>query len=121
MRFVLTSTQTVEKFKQLAKKLKRNRGIPHAEALDKVAQQHSYNHWGHVAWCAKETLRLERGLPDACADAVKNAQAGTNEAHVLENEGVRPLFLFSENGDAWLLDPFDRKGLCLSWHGEPQL
>lgn len=64
MRFIVTSAQSVEKLKQFAKKLKRKNGIPHAEALNKAAKQHNYNHWGHVTWCAKETLRLENSLPE---------------------------------------------------------
>lgn len=121
MRFIITSAQSVEKLKQQAKKLKRKHGIPHAEALDKAAKQHNYNHWGHVTWCAKETLTLERPLSESCAEVVKNAQAGKHDMYVLENDGPSPLLLFStERGDAWLLDPFKRYGLCLCWHSEAQ-
>lgn len=121
MRFIITSAKSVEKLKQLAKKLKRKHGIPHAEALDKAAKQHNYNHWWHVTLCAKETLRLERSLPESCAEAVKDAQSGKNDVYQLENDGVSPLLLFStEGGDAWLLDPFRRLGLCLCWRSEAQ-
>lgn len=121
MRFILTSAQSVEKLKQLAKKLKRKYGIPHAEALNKAAKQRNYNHWGHVTWCAKETLKLERPIPQACAEVVKVAQSGKKDEYILENDGVSPLLLFStERGDAWLLDPFKRLGLCLCWRSETQ-
>lgn len=121
MRFIITSARSVEKLKQLAKKLKRKHGISHADALDKAAKQHNYNHWGHVTWCAKETLKSEIPLQESCAELVKAAQSGRHEEYLLENEGVPPLVLFStESGDAWLLDPFRSRGLCLCWHSEAQ-
>jgi hypothetical protein len=120
MRFIATSARTVEQLRQLAKKLKRKLGIPHAKALDKAAKQHNYNHWSHVTWCAKETVQSERSLIEACAEVVKTAQAGECDAYVLQNDGVRPLLLFSEDRDAWLLDPFKRLALCLCWRGEAQ-
>jgi hypothetical protein len=92
-----------------------------AKPLDKAAKQHNYNHWGHVAWCAKETEGLERALPELCAEVVRDAQSGKHDVYVLENEGVSPLMLFSTaNRDAWLLDPFRRYGLCLCWRGQAQ-
>lgn len=122
MRFIITSARIVEMLRQVAKKLKRKHSISHTEALDKAAKQHNYNHWLHVTWCEKETLKSERSLVEACADYVRSARDGKRDLDVLQHEGVTPLLLFStDDGDAWLLDPIRQKGLCLCWRRETQI
>ena len=45
-----TITQTkIEKMKREAKEMRKRDGVPHRQALDKVAQQHGYAHWHQVA------------------------------------------------------------------------
>ena len=50
---IIITSATVEKLKQKARKLKKDRGIPHHEALDQVAKEAHFNHWHHVAESAK--------------------------------------------------------------------
>lgn len=49
---IITST-AVEKLKQKARKIKKQQGISHHEALDQVAKAANFNHWHHVAESAK--------------------------------------------------------------------
>lgn len=49
---IITSA-TVEKLKQKARKLKKDQGVPHHEALDQVAKEAHFNHWHHVAESVK--------------------------------------------------------------------
>lgn len=46
--FIIASAD-VEKLKQQARKLKRDTGISHHEALDQVAKAAGFNHWHHVS------------------------------------------------------------------------
>lgn len=50
---ILVTAATVEKLKQKARKIKREAGIKHNEALDQVARQAGFNHWHHVSESAK--------------------------------------------------------------------
>lgn len=50
---IIISSASVEKLKQKARKLKKERGIPHHEALDQVAITSGFHHWHHVSEFAK--------------------------------------------------------------------
>lgn len=50
---IIISSADVEKLKQKARKLKKDGGTPHHEALDQVAQSAGFNHWHHVSESAK--------------------------------------------------------------------
>lgn len=50
---IIITSATVEKLKQKARKLKKDQGIPHHEALDQVAKGAGFNHWHHVAESVK--------------------------------------------------------------------
>jgi hypothetical protein len=50
---IIISSANVEKLKQKARKLKKDSGTPHHEALDQVAQASGFNHWHHVSESAK--------------------------------------------------------------------
>ncbi|HRI90358.1 MAG TPA: hypothetical protein PLS93_01745 [Accumulibacter sp.] len=50
---IVISSADVEKLKQRARKLKKDSGTPHHEALDQVAQAAGFNHWHHVSESAK--------------------------------------------------------------------
>lgn len=50
---IIITSATVEKLKQKARKLKKDQGIPHHDALDQVAKAACFNHWHHVADSAK--------------------------------------------------------------------
>lgn len=49
----LISSADVEKLKQNARRLKKETGIPHHEALDQVAKKAGLDHWHHLAESAK--------------------------------------------------------------------
>lgn len=46
---IIISSTDVEKLKQKARKLKKDSGISHHEALDQVAKSAGFNHWHHVS------------------------------------------------------------------------
>ena len=50
---IIISSADVEKLKQKARKLKKDSGTPHHEALDQVAKIAGFNHWHHVSESAK--------------------------------------------------------------------
>lgn len=122
MRFIVTSATQVEKFKQEAKKQKRNRKGTHADALDLVARQHGYNHWHHVLLCAKQTVAQDMTIASACEDMVERAMAKKDRVVLKEvNPDSAPLVLFSTAaGDAWIIHPGARRALCVCWRGERQ-
>ncbi len=122
MRLVITSQTLVEKFKQEAKKLKRKQGGGYADALDRVARQHGYNHWGHVTWCAKETAFQGKTIAAACEDYIERAMAHAEKVGMKEVGPEVPAFVLfaTTDGDAWLVNPPARAALCLCWQGERQ-
>jgi len=56
---IFTPSIHVEKLKQKAKKLKKELGISHHEALDQIAKQFRYHHWHHVTEMAAITAPTE--------------------------------------------------------------
>jgi len=50
---IIISSANVEKLKQKARKIKKDSGIPHHEALNQVAKAAGFNHWHHVSESAK--------------------------------------------------------------------
>lgn len=121
MRFIPTSTITVEKLKQLAKKTKIKLKIKHVDALDRVARGAGYDHWYHVTWCAADTSRINT-MPPLLKECMAVAAAAANGHGILVTTGPevldRPLILFSTpDGDAWMLEPNEGRANCLSWHG----
>lgn len=131
MRFIPASDIFVEKLKQAAKKTKRARNIKLAEALDRVARAHGFNHWGHVTWCQKVSAQRVAAGDTVRADLLAPAQvnfqkeidyilslAASGRSHAV---ALDQCVLFStEDGDAWVLDAYDGVALCLAWHGERQ-
>jgi hypothetical protein len=57
---IIITSASVENLKQKARKLKRESGISHHEALDLVAKEVHFNHWHHVAESAKAFEPTER-------------------------------------------------------------
>lgn len=56
---IFTPSSHVEKLKQKARKLKRELGLSHHEALDQVAKKFYYHHWHHVIEMAAITAPTE--------------------------------------------------------------
>lgn len=57
---IIISSADVEKLKQKARRLKKDSGTPHHEALDQVAQAVGFNHWHHVSESAKSFQPTEQ-------------------------------------------------------------
>lgn len=56
MQHIHTPAQTVSKLKKAAKLLTRkDPGLQHARALDRVAEEAGYHHWKHVTDCAEQS------------------------------------------------------------------
>jgi len=60
---IITPVKLIERLKQRARKLKREKNIPHNEALDLIAKENGlYNHWHHVTECASITAMSEQSV-----------------------------------------------------------
>jgi hypothetical protein len=55
----IVSSNNLEHFKQLARKLKRSEGIPHHSALERVAMSLQFDNWHQIAVAAAETRHSE--------------------------------------------------------------
>lgn len=89
---------TISRLKELAKELKRSRGIKHVDALDQVARAHGFDHWHAV------TLQLQpEGWISATttAGSAGKAQAGSRKLRLL------PTMLLHDRGE---LDAFSATG-----------
>ena len=122
MRFIPTTTTSVDSLKKQAKKLQRKAGGRHADALDRVARGAGYNHWHHVTVCLNQSSASSFSAIQAeCALVIKAAREGVTKLVMTGPEVIStPLILFAWEGDAWMLEPDEDKALCLMFHGEPQ-
>jgi len=120
MRYIPTSTVTVDDLKKQTKKLQRKGGGKHTDLLNRVARSAGYDHWHHVTLCLKETEeRAGFGKLSAELDLiVRAARAGETRIIVTGPEMVTvPLVLFTSQGDAWMLDANEDMAICLIWQG----
>lgn len=123
MRFIPTTTASVESLKKQAKKLQRQAGGTHTGALDRVARGAGYNHWHHVTVCLKQSSAVSSfdALQAECDLIIKAARKGVATFVMTGPEVLTtPLILFAWEGDAWMLEPKENQALCLMFHGEPQ-
>lgn len=60
------STQNVERMKQKARKLKRDKAITHIQALDEVAKKARFNHWHEVVQANAHFIPAENALAEGC-------------------------------------------------------
>lgn len=68
---VIISSAAVQRLKQKAKKLKNSEGIPHHEALDRIAKETGvFQHWHQVTLSASETLPAEKAYTSGLCIAV---------------------------------------------------
>lgn len=123
MRYIPTSQSSFENLKKEAKRLQREKGVKHVDALERVARRHGYHHWGHVVHCRRQTEVDEFGHPliAACERIVRDEISGRGRLVVTgpEASASQPFVLFSTMvGDAWLLDPLSGAAACLMWQGK---
>lgn len=59
----------IERFKQRARKLKKNTQITHTQALDIVAQEAGLNHWHHATILNKSVTEMETAFRAGCVVA----------------------------------------------------
>lgn len=107
MKFIPTSTFTVEQLKKQAKKLQRSKGGKHTDLLNVVAKQANYLHWHHVTLCAQHTANL--GPKSLSAECFYLLEKVRRDEEVLTRTGPEttstvPFILFGYDGDAWLID-----------------
>lgn len=57
----IISSATVERLKQKARKLKREKSIPHTQALDEIAISVGFHHWHQVVQ-ANDLLKPSSGV-----------------------------------------------------------
>ncbi|KRE86052.1 hypothetical protein ASG75_11015 [Rhodanobacter sp. Soil772] len=125
MRFIPTSTAKVESLRKQAKRLQRNGGGKHADLLNRVARTAGYEHWHHVTLCFRETegISADRSLIGTVEKIVQAELAGKPLiiSTGSETSTSQPFMLFASGiGDAWMLDPFGQRALCLVWRGQRQ-
>ena len=60
------STQNVERMKQKARKLKREKAITHTQALDEVAKKARFDHWHEVVQANAHFIPAETALAEGC-------------------------------------------------------
>ena len=58
----IISSASVERLKQKARKLKREKSIPHTEALDEIAVSAGFNHWHQVVQANDATETIRSGI-----------------------------------------------------------
>lgn len=60
----IIKTPDVERLKQKARKLKREKSIPHTQALDEVAKEARFNHWHDVVQSNSLIIPAEKAIAD---------------------------------------------------------
>ena len=60
----IIKTPDVERLKQKARKLKRDKSIPHTQALDEVAKDVGFNHWHDVVKSNSLIIPAEKAIAD---------------------------------------------------------
>ena len=72
--YLLTSKK-IDIFRQEARKLKREKGINHVQALDEIAQQYHFNHWHHVSDSYKVLEATENAVQSGLMIAMDGKEA----------------------------------------------
>jgi hypothetical protein len=72
---IITSSSDVEKLKQKARKIKKEQGISHHEALDQVAKKFGFYHWHHVTEMAALTAPIEDAFRNGLIIAYDRSEA----------------------------------------------
>lgn len=83
------STQNVERMKQKARKLKREKAITHTQALDEVAKKARFNHWHEVVQANAHFIPAETALAEGCVlafDTKDGMDIDTSDGVLIEDD-----------------------------------
>lgn len=83
---IFTPSRLVEKLKQQARKLKKEQGLSHREALDQVAKNLHYHHWHHVTEMAAITAPTEDAYRNGFLVAYDSSEADLDSDFLVEDD-----------------------------------
>lgn len=83
---IFTPSSLVEKLKQKARKLKKEQGLSHHEALDQVAKKLHYHHWHHVIEMAAITAPTEDAYRNGFLVAYDSSEADLDSDFLVEDD-----------------------------------
>jgi hypothetical protein len=86
---IFTPSNNVEKLKQKARKLRKDLGLTHHEALDQVAKKYHYHHWHHVTEMAAITAPTEEAYRNGLLIAFDLKEADLDSDFFIETEIAR--------------------------------
>lgn len=86
---IFTQSSYVEKLKQQARKLKKELGLSHHEALDQVAKNCRYHHWHHVTEMAAITAPTEEAYRSGLLVAYDISEADLDSKSFVQTDLVR--------------------------------
>lgn len=93
---IFTPSSGVEKLKQKARKLKKEQGLSHHEALDQIAKQFRYHHWHHVTEMAAITEPSETAYRHDLLIAFDVKEAESFDDELFIEDRLAPLFCEEE-------------------------
>jgi len=99
---IFTPSSNVEKFKQKARKLKKEQGLSHHEALDQVAKEFHYHHWHHVIEMATITAPSEIAYHDGLLVAFDIKEAASFDDELFIYDSYAPIFCEKELWKSYL-------------------
>lgn len=90
----IISSATVERLKQKARKLKREKSIPHTQALDEIAVSAGFNHWHQVVQANDALKPSEVALSSGCVmafDVKDGMDVDTSDGVLIEDHFLEML------------------------------
>ena len=90
----IISSASVERLKQKARKLKREKSIPHTQALDEVAVSAGFNHWHQVVQANDLLKPSEVALSSGCVmafDVKDGMDVDTSDGVLIEDHFLEML------------------------------
>ena len=93
---IFTPSSNVEILKQKARKLKKEQGLSHYEALDQIAKQFHYHHWHHVTEMAAITEPSETTYRHGLLIAFDFKEAESFDDELFIEDRLAPFFCEEE-------------------------
>lgn len=99
-RTLVITSPNVERLKQQARNIKKEKNIPHTQALDEVAREAGFNHWHHVTQSHELIRPAEEAFISGCVlvfDVKEGMDVGTSDGVIIEDHLLqvfcnKPLF-----------------------------
>ncbi|MEN3159500.1 hypothetical protein ABC502_14060 [Alkalimonas sp. NCh-2] len=87
----------IEKFKQQARKIKREKKISHQQALDAIAVQMKFNHWKHLLSWREKSEEIEWAFHKGCVMAFDSGeQVDIDDGSIIEIDRSAFAYLFEQ-------------------------